>query len=71
MGDLTDEELKIYASAQRPAGWVGREMASELLDHRATMKRLEEWAVNMDVANHPVRSSADVAAELRNRIKGG
>lgn len=50
---------------------IAEKALAELLEHRAAMVRLEEWAVECDEANHPLTgSSRHVAAELRNRMKG-
>jgi hypothetical protein len=48
--------------------------AREVLERRATMKRLEAWAEQLDMDTHARRGTGVgpfIAAELRNRMKGG
>ena len=72
MDDLSDDELSNIVRS--PTGtcecWKCR-MAKELIRHRATMKRLDAWAGHMEA--HPERGIGllDIAADLRNRMKGG
>lgn len=48
---------------------------SELVEHRATMNRLEEWAEQLETTGEPGHDRRSgvgpfIAAELRNRMKG-
>lgn len=66
---LTDQELEVAISLSRSDSVMHR-IATELKEKRAAWTRLEEWAEQLDIHNHPVRSTRDVAAELRNRMRG-
>lgn len=71
MADLSDIDIAWLKANVTDERGVLQPLLDELLRHRATIKRLEEWAKELDVANHPVRSTKDVSDELRNRIRGG
>lgn len=70
---FTDEELRrINSNIIDLSRAEQHKMATELLAHRTTMKRLEEWAVQLENASvEPGAVGRFIAAELRNRIRGG
>lgn len=80
MSDLTDEEI---VSIERSLGGPSRvavsnsetcRMLHELQRHRAMVKRLEAWAVQLEsdtFAAGGIGVGPFIAAELRNRMKGG
>lgn len=79
MADLTDDRLNEGENGAWHRHLTTEEMGalfSEVRRHRATMKRLEVWAAELDTAmvgtfiRHPDDHARGFAEELRNRIEG-
>jgi hypothetical protein len=82
-GDLTPEQLEgmelwdrdvMLDIRHRVVGaMLARRAVAEVRRHRATMKRLEKWADQLESARIDRAGSVGpfIAAELRNRMKGG
>lgn len=69
MGDLSDEELAQWLRSVSVCKYEPidmQRMAREIVRHRATMKRLEEWGDELD--DDEARDSWSLAERLRNHI---
>lgn len=76
MADLTEHELGWFLDPIGCPPLLGEDnpvqrMALELRRHRAMVKRLEEWAVQLETPSIDGPGvGLFIAAELRNRMKG-
>lgn len=72
MGDLLEHELsEMDEDCQGDCPCEMHRMVTEVRRHRATMLRLEAWAVDLEAKrDQPGDVGHFIAAELRNRIKG-
>lgn len=68
---LSDEELDGYLNGAWSRNCDEYRMACELQDLRRMKARLEEWAGQLDHSEEPSNVGHVIAAELRNRMRGG
>ncbi len=67
--ELTDDQLR-FGAHEDLQGFTG-EMAEELLDLRAMVKRFEEWAVQLETESPgSMASHGAFVTELRHQMRG-